>query len=105
LTIESDPPGATVFLGAEKLGQTPYTHNTVKSETPLSFRFEKTGYEPRTKEITPRAAQGVSVALTPLPSAKPPADTTRRRPPRPPPREQPTDPRRPPAEDDLLAPQ
>jgi hypothetical protein len=103
LVLESDPPGATVFVGEEKLGETPHSYDTVRGEEPLRFRFEKPGFEPRWKDITPRAGQAVSVALAPLPSAKPSGET-KRRPKSPRSGDKPAPPRGG-VDDDLLAPQ
>lgn len=49
LTIESNPPGAEVFMGAEQIGTTPFTKRfkRVTFET-TEITFRKEGYKPQT---------------------------------------------------------
>lgn len=49
LTIESNPPGADVFVGAEHVGTTPFTKRFKRAtfET-TEITFRKEGYEPQT---------------------------------------------------------
>jgi eukaryotic-like serine/threonine-protein kinase len=97
LQLESDPPGAAVLLDGKQVGVTPYAHETAPGDAPLRFTFEKAGHEPRTKDITPREGQVVSVALARLPDDKKGTDRRRDRDRKRPPKETPVD-------DDLLAP-
>jgi hypothetical protein len=114
IRLESDPSGATIELeDGTELGPTPFDWLVAPSETPIKITFKKDGYEPRTREVTPRVATSLLVDLPravvkppvarPRPSPKP--EPEREAPARPEPEpEKSPEPPKPPPEDDLMKP-
>jgi hypothetical protein len=69
LTVESEPPGAFVFLHGEPTGQrTPATFKGLQAGAPLALRLEKEGYAPALETVTLEAGVEVSRRLALRPS-------------------------------------
>ncbi|MCA9538245.1 MAG: serine/threonine protein kinase [Myxococcales bacterium] len=51
LQIGSEPDGADVFLGEEKIGTTPFTWEPVISAEPVELVFKKAGFDELTREV------------------------------------------------------
>lgn len=69
LTVESEPPGAFVFLRGEPTGQrTPATFSGLSTDAPLALRLEREGFEParETVTLTPGKTQTRRLALRPM---------------------------------------
>ena len=110
IRLESDPSGAIIVLeDGTELGPTPFDWLVAPSETPVKVTFKKEGYEPRTREVTPRTATSLLVDLPraarkPVVRPKPePAPPPVAEPPKPEPAKPPEEPK-PPPEDDLMKP-
>ncbi len=58
LTLESEPPGAFVFLGGEPTGlRTPATFHGLPSGTPVTFRLQRAGHEAALDTVTLAAGE------------------------------------------------
>jgi hypothetical protein len=65
LRVDSDPSGATVKVGAEVLGETPYIGDNDLPKGQYALRVELPGYEPASVEIAGGASARVNVKLVP----------------------------------------
>jgi serine/threonine-protein kinase len=80
VAIVSNPPGASVFIGAEPgpAGKTPLELQMKRDRTPVRVRLTKDGFQPFEQEVIPAAEQHLSLMLTPVapavatPAPKPP---------------------------------
>ncbi|RMH38023.1 MAG: PEGA domain-containing protein [Deltaproteobacteria bacterium] len=66
VTIESDPPGATVLHGAEELGTTPLTVTSLPAGQTVDLTFRKTGYREVVRRVTVPPPGGSSVVAVSL---------------------------------------
>jgi serine/threonine-protein kinase len=58
LTLESEPPGAFVFLGGEPTGlRTPATFHGLPPGVPMSIRLQREGHQPATDTVTLTAGE------------------------------------------------
>lgn len=68
IKLDSKPSGATVTNSkGTRLGQTPLSMEVDKSDDPLTFIFERAGYEPKTVRVVPKRDYGQRITLTRLP--------------------------------------
>jgi hypothetical protein len=51
ITLDTKPQGATVYLNAQKVGETPVTFE-YDMEKPVTLRLLKEGYQPREEKVT-----------------------------------------------------
>jgi len=63
IQIESNPRGATVFLGEKILGKTPLLYQHPPGTEQLLLRIDKPGYRPRLMSIRPDEDAKISVQL------------------------------------------
>ena len=54
MLVQSDPPGATVYVNGDERGRTPYSEHFTFYGT-MDFRLEKDGYETRTESLRVKA--------------------------------------------------
>ncbi|QDG51789.1 PEGA domain-containing protein [Persicimonas caeni] len=50
--LDTDPVGATVYVGEREVGHTPTTHKVIEEKLPQTVRFELEGYAPKQVELT-----------------------------------------------------
>jgi hypothetical protein len=50
--LDTDPVGATVYVGEREVGHTPMTHKIIEQKLPQTVRFELEGYAPKQVELT-----------------------------------------------------
>jgi serine/threonine protein kinase len=63
LSFRSEPEGAEVFLGAERLGQTPLDHPVTQGAGPLSFELRLGGHASKSVRVTADHDQTLTVKL------------------------------------------
>ena len=63
LTLRSDPAGASVYLGEEKLGETPYVFQVRADTEPYELMVRKKGYHSKTVLVNPAEQTEYSVVL------------------------------------------
>ena len=63
--LRSEPTGADVFLGEEKLGVTPLEHEHPFGQAPIELTFRKRGHKPAVERVTPDQKQAIQVRLVP----------------------------------------
>jgi len=65
IVLRSDPPGAEVFEGVERLGVSPVTIRRARSVQPLAFTLRRAGYQETRREVLPDRDRDVEVLLAP----------------------------------------
>ncbi|HEY1960498.1 MAG TPA: serine/threonine-protein kinase [Polyangiaceae bacterium] len=63
ITIESIPPGATVFSSDQELGPTPYTLTLAKSDAPVDVEVRKDGFVTQRESLVPNVEQRIRLTL------------------------------------------
>jgi serine/threonine protein kinase len=63
LTLESVPPGAAVYVGASRRGETPVTIEVARSDTPIAIELRARGYVPLHETVIPNVDQRVRLTL------------------------------------------
>jgi len=72
LTVSSDPPGAEVFEGSEKLGITPFVKRSTKGAPSIELTFRKEGRKDVLRSFDFDRDSAFVVKLPPLHVPKPP---------------------------------
>ncbi|HZS39744.1 MAG TPA: serine/threonine-protein kinase [Polyangia bacterium] len=65
IVLRSDPPGAEVFEGVERLGVSPVTIRRARSSQALTFSLRRAGYQDIHREVVPDRDRDVEVLLAP----------------------------------------
>jgi serine/threonine-protein kinase len=73
IRIDSTPPGATVMIDDDVVGQTPWVGAIQRSESMVTLKLRRAGYRPQDLFITPTQAYAHKSILEALPSAPPSA--------------------------------
>jgi tRNA A-37 threonylcarbamoyl transferase component Bud32 len=63
LVLRTQPQGAEVFEGAERLGATPLTMRRPRSATTVTFTFRRSGYRDELRQILPNGDKDIEVVL------------------------------------------
>ena len=63
LVLRSQPSGAEVFDGAERLGAAPLTLRRPRGTTAVTFTFRRAGYRDETRQIVPSGDKDIEVML------------------------------------------
>jgi hypothetical protein len=71
LKVSSTPPGASVTIGGEVRGKTPYTGELPRSTTPIELTLALPGYQPVTRTIAVDGNVVLSLTLEPAPRPVP----------------------------------
>jgi hypothetical protein len=77
LMLRTNPPGAEVFDGMERLGVSPLTLKRPRADGALTLTFKHTGYKDVSREITPDRDRDLEVVLVVKPKAVASAPRTR----------------------------
>jgi hypothetical protein len=67
LKVNSTPPGASVTIGGEARGKTPYTGELPRSTTPIELTLALPGYQSVKRTITLDGNTVMSLTLEPAP--------------------------------------
>ena len=71
IAIDSTPSGASIFLGDERVGETPHRLEVEKGDEPLEFRLERARHLPRTQTVIPNMARAYDLDLQRRPRRRP----------------------------------
>ncbi len=80
VTIQSTPPGATIFLGEDELGVTPLETTLPKGEDTVELRVELEGHEPDTVKVIPFSTVRKSIDLEPIAGEEPAEEVVEKKP-------------------------
>lgn len=64
VAVNSNPPGASVLVGGQVVGNTPATLKLPANGKPVRISVRKAGFKPRTVTVTPKAGKMTRVQVT-----------------------------------------
>jgi hypothetical protein len=66
ISLVSTPPGAEVFRGERRVGETPTIDRLPRSDSAVDYRFVLPGHQPSSRSVVPDADRTVEVRLRSL---------------------------------------